>query len=345
VTIFLVDLSDHNKGVTVAQLKAAGIAGMTARAVSFPWNGSTPEMVIDPSYKAWEAAARADSYPFAAYCLFHTYFTPTAQAQFLASVLGDAGIPILLDCEPDSDAPPSIEFEAECFYACKVANLNPQTLYDPRWFWSSSEGSGNLAVRNWRLVSSAYGTNRNGTAAAVYASVGGDQAAGWAAYGGLAPSVYQFGSQIEVGSFLLDGDAFKGTVAELIQTGMFTDWGDPMTLFGQTQVDQLKAIYNAVTGAVDPGTTNLASEVAADLRTDQENFNRINALSALLKAVGANVSTVDSDVKAAEAAIAALPAEPTAADIATALQPLLGPTDAAAVVSALGAAITKGSAT
>ena len=229
MTIYMVDVSSHNAGVTVDQIKAAGISGMTARAVSFPWNGSVPQMIEDPNYAGWRDRAKALKFPFAAYCLFHTYFTPTKQAAFLASIIGDTGIPVLLDMEPDSSNP-TITFMEDCYDACKVANLSPVPLYNPRWYWSGPpEDAASLTGRPWKLVSSNYGGNPTGAAAAVYAKAGGDAGwPGWAPYGGLTPVVGQFGSNIQVANYLLDGDAFKGTVAQLIATGMYTDWS-PVT--------------------------------------------------------------------------------------------------------------------
>ena len=315
MTIFGADLSSHNAGLTIADLQNAGLQFCTARAVSFPWNGSTPEMVEDPDYAAWRDEARALSFPFAAYCMFHTFFTPTSQAQFIASIIGDAGIPVLLDFEPDSDSP-SLAFIESCFDACKVANLSPVPLYDPHWWWAS-QGDPVLTIRPWKLVSSSYGANPKGPAATVYAAGGGDKGwPGWAAYGGLTPVVGQFGSQIEVGTHLVDGDAFKGTVPQLIATGMFTDWGDPMTAPSQYsgtdwadfETHVANGVRTAFAGGVAQGQQSIGGTLSAELSTAQTLVNKVNALASAVAGEGGTLSDVQTHLTNLEAAVAQLQA-------------------------------------
>src|SRR5215831_3858668 len=74
VTIFGTDISDHNAGLTIAQVKAAGLQFATARAMSFP---------------------------FACYVLFHNYFPVRGQVTLLGQVIGDKKIAVPIDAEPD----------------------------------------------------------------------------------------------------------------------------------------------------------------------------------------------------------------------------------------------------
>lgn len=198
MTIFGTDISDHNAGLTIAQVKAAGLQFATARALSYPFQGSTPLMVEDPSYAGWRDEARAMAFPFACYVLFHNYFPVRDQVTLLGQVIGDKKIAVLIDAEPDGGSNPSMPFLEECYDTIKAQGMSPVPLYYPNWFWGS-EGSPNLAVKNWLLVSSHYGANPKGSAADVYAAGGGDAHwPGWAAYGGLTPVVGRFGSQIQV---------------------------------------------------------------------------------------------------------------------------------------------------
>lgn len=266
MTIFGTDLSSNNAGLTVAELKEAGFSFLTARALSFP-NGN---MIEDSNYAGWRDEARAAGFPFACYVLWHTYYTPYDQARELARIIGDKSIPILMDMEPDSSNP-TIEFEAQCWDACKVQGLNPRVLYDPRWYWNE-EGGPALNVRPWRLVSSAYGSNRAGSPSAVYAANGGDGGSGWNEYGGLAPAIWQFGSQLQCAGHVIDGDAFKGTVADLIHTGMFTDWGDSMALDPKDPV--VKTIIADI-GAVKSDLDNLGNII---VHGDAHHPNSLDAL-------------------------------------------------------------------
>jgi hypothetical protein len=96
VTIFGTDISDDNAGLTIAQVKAAGLQFATARALSYSFQGSTPLMVEDPSYAGWRDEARAMAFPFACYVLFHNYFPVRDQVTLLGQVIGDKKIPVPL---------------------------------------------------------------------------------------------------------------------------------------------------------------------------------------------------------------------------------------------------------
>jgi hypothetical protein len=230
VTIYGVDIAgrsganDFQHGLDMATVKKDGFTFVTARAVAFP-HGSIAE---DGDYAIFRGGCKANGLLFAAYLLPHTNYTPAAQAQKLADVIGDKTIPVMIDWESDGTwSVPSYSFACEVRDACEARGLHVATLYGPHWYWSSM-GSPTLTNRPWRLVSSTYGNNSVGSASTRYASQGGASGAGWDPYGGLKPSIWQFGSQIRCAGQLVDGDAYEGTLASLVSSGMFTNWnGDP----------------------------------------------------------------------------------------------------------------------
>ncbi|MEU3455220.1 hypothetical protein ABZ671_16740 [Micromonospora sp. NPDC006766] len=91
------------------------------------------------------------------------------------------------------------------------------TGYLPKWFWEGNLGRPDLRVLDMALVASNYGSNPTGAPGAVYAKAGGDSGPGWAAYGGVNPSIWQYGSNIACpgASRTTDCNAYRGTLAQL----------------------------------------------------------------------------------------------------------------------------------
>jgi len=226
MTLYLLDLSSNNGTLNLALVKKQGYTGVTARLLSFP-NGNS--IVVDPSYNTFKAEAKANGLLFSAYILFHTGFSVATQVALAKQHIGDLSIPIMIDAEPDAPSTPSFAFVLSCYDELVRQALKPKGLYNPHWYWSGAEGSPDLAVRPWHLVSSNYGSNNSGYGSTEYASLGGDTGPGWASYGGLAPTIWQFGSQIKIDGYPgpVDGDAFRGSVAQLNATGLFTDQSTP----------------------------------------------------------------------------------------------------------------------
>lgn len=92
----------------------------------------------------------------------------------------------------------------------------PLLVYLPRWVHGHMGGP-DLRSLGFPLVSSDYGANAKGAPASLYAARGGNNGRGWAAYGGVAPAIWQYGSQAKVPglSARTDINAFRGTRAQL----------------------------------------------------------------------------------------------------------------------------------
>ncbi|MEU8263252.1 hypothetical protein AB0C02_21800 [Micromonospora sp. NPDC048999] len=89
--------------------------------------------------------------------------------------------------------------------------------YIPKWIWEGDLARPDLRVLKIPLVASDYGSNPTGAPAAVYAKAGGNGGPGWAAYGGVSPSIWQFGSNLTCpgASKQTDCNAYRGTLAQL----------------------------------------------------------------------------------------------------------------------------------
>jgi len=217
VTIFGVDISDFQRGLTMSTVKANGYSFVIARALSFP-NGM---MVEDPSYETFRDQSRVEGLLFGAYVLFHPSRTPAAQAGLLADKIGDNSISVMIDWEPDG-FPPSIAYAEACYDACTALGLRVTLLYAPYWYWVQ-QGFPSLTGRPWVGVNSSYGSNPAGYGSVVYP---GDDSAGWSSYGGLPVTILQFGSRVQLSGWLgnVDANAYRGTLDQLHAERLFTDW-------------------------------------------------------------------------------------------------------------------------
>ena len=99
----------------------------------------------------------------------------------------------------------------------QVADGRVLAYYLPQWLWSGHLGSPDLRALGGPLISSNYGSNLDGLPPAIYGARGGDSGAGWKPYGGVTPSIWQFGSDCDLpgASNKTDINAFRGSIDEL----------------------------------------------------------------------------------------------------------------------------------
>lgn len=170
----------------------------------------------DTLYDHFRNRAHFHRIPFAAYHYVSKSVPVHLQAQTASLMLGLSGIPLMVDVEEGTWG------RAQCFIeCCRALNLNVRALYFPEWFWE--ECGKPILPPSLALIASKYGLNKSGHASEVYP---GDTSSGWDRYGGSSPAILQFGSRIHVDGWNgnLDGDAYKGSVAELSRSGLFKFW-------------------------------------------------------------------------------------------------------------------------
>lgn len=226
--LFGVDISSNNSQLHLASLKPQGYSFVTARCVAA---GNRR----DASYPTFYAQAKAAGLQFAAYVFPWTGISVANTAQVAADYIGDKSIPVMIDWENDGKGPgasvPSYAFAKSLFDALKAKGLNVRSIYTYRPYWQS-QGSHLFTDRPWKLINANYGGNPYTTAADAYP---GDTSIGWAPYGGLTPTILQFGSEIKITGYNdtvithrdrggIDGNAFKGTLDQLRKTGLFKDF-------------------------------------------------------------------------------------------------------------------------
>lgn len=121
------------------------------------------------------------------------------------------------------------------------------SFYIARWVWSDWLGKPDLTNLGGPLFNAAYPSKTRGALSTVYELAGGGEGVGWGSYGGAYPSVWQFTANGDVpgATAPTDGDAFKGTAAEL---GLLLAGGDSMRSANmQVLTNQTKAKYPGVT--------------------------------------------------------------------------------------------------
>ena len=172
---------------------------------------------IDPTFKTkWSQIRRAGALGAAYHFITKTPAADPADNCELA-IGHDRSVRIMVDLE----AYGATLADANAFRAeMNRRGYHVPLLYLPHWYWQQI-GSPNLA--GWTLVSSAYPSSQHAYGSALYP---GDTGSGWAAYGGVTPTLWQFASTGEVDGYSgnVDLDAFRGTLNQLRALNLFTDF-------------------------------------------------------------------------------------------------------------------------
>jgi hypothetical protein len=204
VTIFGPDISSYQNGLDLARLTSASfVVAKTTEGTYY----------TDSGYQGWRQQAAKLGKPFIWYH-FLSGEDAHAQVAHTAANIGDSSLPGMLDVEPAGSFSPTLSQVIAYVDAAASAGLQLRLVYLPRWYWQQigSPSLAPLASRGLSLVASAY-PGGSGSAEHLYP---GDSAAGWQAYGGMTPLLYQYTNQAADGGQPLDYNAFRGTVTELL---------------------------------------------------------------------------------------------------------------------------------
>jgi hypothetical protein len=201
MTLFLADIASYQGGLALSRLRpdCVGVFVKATQGTSY----------VDPYYAGWRQQAQSAGLIFVAYH-YVTTDAPAAQAQHIATTIADPGVPLMFDVEQASG---NVAQALAVIKACKDAGLNPRVLYLPKWYWAQVGSPDLLPVAEYvKLTSSAYPTSQSGSPGGLYP---GDSAAGWAAYGGVTPTFYQFTDAAIEGGQPVDMNAYRGTLEQL----------------------------------------------------------------------------------------------------------------------------------
>jgi len=138
-----------------------------------------------------------------------------AQAAYCAAFVGDqlrSEVPMMIDCEPTGNSRPTI---SDCLTFVEHYPGRVWGLYLPRWYYNQIGGDLRpLRDKGVCLISSDYSGYTDDPSGA-----------GWQAYGGVTPSVWQSTDHYAYGGKLVDSNAFKGDSIALHELIL----GDDMT--------------------------------------------------------------------------------------------------------------------
>lgn len=170
----------------------------------------------DPFWPAVRDWCAANSVP----CIGYHYVTEDDPASQAAKFVSNGGGTVaMLDVEANSGDIGNFWAVVNAFNAAGVQiNLS----YIPHWYWEQI-GSPDLSQVPGLISSSYFGNNAYGSV--IYENAGGDGGAGWNAYGGATPAIWQFTDGALVGGKSVDANAFRGSLTDL--TALLTGVPEP----------------------------------------------------------------------------------------------------------------------
>lgn len=206
MTLFVADIASYQAGLVPAELKP-DIAALIIKCTQ----GSD---YLDPDYAAWLDEARAAGLLVGAYHYVDTS-APASQAAWLKTHIVDPTVIVMLDEEAAG-----LQQTLAVADAMRAEGLHVRLVYLARSYWQtlgSPDLSAPFGSRGLALVNAAYPSTAGGSPAQLYP---GDDAAGWAPYGGVTPTLYQFTDAASEAGQSIDVSGFRGGIAEL--TDLFT---------------------------------------------------------------------------------------------------------------------------
>jgi hypothetical protein len=190
MTIFYPDIASYDAGISLHG--ALAVCCKVTEGTGY----------VNPDYSRAKTNAAANGAFFFAYHFLHAG-NAAEQAKWCFEHNGRT--PLMLDFEPIPQAPSFPSMADALVFVDEYRKLGGVIwlVYLPRWYWQEigSPGLGGFKSRGLRLVSSDY--------------TGYGTGAGWIAYGGIAPSIWQYSDSIHYNGFSVDFNAYKGTLAEL----------------------------------------------------------------------------------------------------------------------------------
>lgn len=321
MTLFYPDISDYDAGISLN-----GMAAVIVKATE----GTT---YTSPDYARVAADARSRGIPWAAYHFLHHNSDPAAQARHYHDVAG--AVPCMLDVETALDGTKATVGDALTFAnQLRALGGHVRLVYLPHWYWQElgSPDLRPLAAAGMGLVSSDYTT---------YSDTG----PGWAAYGGVAPIVWQYTEAHQLNGFSVDFNAFRGTVDQFraLLGGSVPEAGG-LTMAGTLMIAHEKGSTTDWIGdgtvrwrSPNPFTTSMAQWAISKQGGD---VNSAEFAPGTLVALGPRVITVDVNGNEVPAPDEEAPVLAALAGLTASVQALVTTgtsVDTSAVLTAVGA--------
>lgn len=308
MTLFVADVSSAQQGLTMAELKDAGIVAVVIKATEAAG-------YRNPLFAGWLAEAQALGMLCAAYHFMHpvSQVSAAAQAANILSVVPH-DVPVFLDDEAGATL-------ADGQAVVDLLVAAHETLAG-QYNWARPR-----AGCWWRA---AYLSDPHGSAGHAYQQLGGDQAAEWA----HGEDLWQFCQHGTVPGFSGDVDfsAFRGTLAQLESSGWFwTPAGNPAPIV--VREDSMRLVKHGPDILLAEGGRFLhlsSMDVVREIAgwTGQDPANLPPASQGVMDFITAGMAPTPLDPATfAAAVVKALPAGPgsglTQADVEAALRTVL----------------------
>lgn len=262
MTLLGPDISSFQAGLDLTKLTDASYVLIKA---------TEGDSYVNPYYKGWIKQAAQLGKPTAWYHFLSSDASPAAQAAHAKAVVGTS-LPGMLDVEPTTASVPTWVMLLETCRAMIAEGLRLRMVYLPKWFWQQlgSPDLTELSTLGIVLVSSNY-PGGSGSATAQYNAGGGDHGPGWAPYGGVVPTFWQFTDSAKAGGQLVDYSAFRGTPTQLAQLfGQPASDPGPTTTTEQLQQGATGALVRTLQGLLNVhGGFNLATDGSFGPKTTQ----------------------------------------------------------------------------
>ncbi|WP_232621826.1 peptidoglycan DD-metalloendopeptidase family protein [Corynebacterium glucuronolyticum] len=215
VTIFGIDISDHQRGFDLARAKAEGVEFAILRLCDGTY--------VDRSFREHLAGAERAGLLVSTYWYLRAPSEGTSisqQVDVIDRQMGgrrDLGVWIDVESIPAGVKTLTGEHVREAKRELERRGYRVAGVYSGAWYWEampggepSMDGLGHLWVSN-------YGSNRKGSYRTLYEGDGGDQHRGWSyPLGDRKPDILQYGSEATVaGHYPVDVNAYRGTSEQL----------------------------------------------------------------------------------------------------------------------------------
>ena len=263
-TLFGVDVSEHQDGMSLAAAKREGIEYAIIR--------TTDGTYKDRCYRSHLEDAESAGLITAAYHYLRNPSEGTTVAQQVQAsleVMGDKKRPMWLDCETPAGL--HVEHIRECKREFERRGVRVIGAYSYVPYWEGSIAPGEPESHEFGAFwVAAYGSNRMGAPAAIYPGNGASQ---WDyPLGNQKPALWQYGSNAQVAGYNVDINAYRGTRDQLralfygnqeshkgeeMTTKFFTDF---LTGYLGPQIDAIQEIWRQLRGPSGNGWPQLGQD-------------------------------------------------------------------------------------
>ena len=271
-TLYGIDISEHNDGLSCAQAKQEGVDFVIIRLC----DGTH----VDPVFHSHLADAEQAGMLISTYWYLRAPSEGTTIAQQVdvidQQMAGRRDLPVWIDVEsvdmnyPASDPRRYLLVEKDVWDAKRELErrgYHVPGVYTGRWYWENMRGGEPSMQGLGALWCSNYGDNNGvGEPRALYASEGGDHHSGWGyPLGDRKPDILQFGSRGTVaGRPDVDINAYRGSKAQL--QALFTGKPEPSEELSEEEMSNLyKQITTFISGYLGP-QINALQDVWTQLR-------------------------------------------------------------------------------